>query len=110
MDARVTSTTGCDSRSVKMPTISTKEYLLDQAKRRFTPSITNFPGMSMVEKRLLNHDWPQHALAEPPAGSALKPAKGDAGLPILAHTLYTLPLHPRHIPFPSTPPPPRPSP
>ena len=28
-----------------MPTISTKDYLLDQAKRRFTPSITNFPGM-----------------------------------------------------------------
>ena len=70
-----------------MPTISTKDYLLDQAKRRFTPSITTFPGMGLLEKRLLAHDWPQHALAEPPAGSDLKPVMGDAGLPILGHMI-----------------------
>ena len=40
-----------------MATISTTEYLLDQAKRRLTPSINNFPGMAAVEQRLLNVDW-----------------------------------------------------
>ena len=69
-----------------MPTISTKDYLLDQAKRRITTSpILTFPGMGLLEKRLLAHDWPQHAMAEPPAGSDLKPVMGDAGLPILGH-------------------------
>ena len=33
------------------------------------------PGMGLVEKRLLARDWPQHALAEPPAGS--EPQAGD---------------------------------
>ena len=71
-----------------MPTISTKDYLLDQAKRRLKPPpITNFPGMGCVEKRLLARDWPQLALAEPPAGSGLKPVMGDAGLPIIGHMI-----------------------
>jgi cytochrome P450 len=70
-----------------MPTISTKDYLLDQAKGRFTPSITNFPGMGMVEKRLLRTQFPQKKLAEPPPGSSLKPVMGDAGLPILGHMI-----------------------
>ncbi len=43
--------------------------------------------MGAVEKRLLARDWPQHALAEPPAGSGLKPVMGDAGLPILGHMI-----------------------
>ncbi len=30
-----------------LTTISTPEYLLDQAKRRLTPSINNFPGMRL---------------------------------------------------------------
>ena len=69
-----------------MATISTKDYLLDQAKRRFTTSpILTVPGMGRLEKRLLAHDWPQHALAEPPAGSDLKPVMGDDGLPIVGH-------------------------
>jgi len=70
-----------------MATISTRDYVLDQARRRFTPSITNFPGMSLVEKRLLAHEWPQHPLAEPPADSDLKPVMGDTGLPILGHMI-----------------------
>jgi hypothetical protein len=37
-----------------MATISTTEYLLDQAKRRLTPSFNNFPGMAAIEHRLLN--------------------------------------------------------
>jgi cytochrome P450 len=70
-----------------MPTISTKDYLLDQARRRFTPSITNFPGMGRVEKRLLRTQFPQKKLAEPPPGSGLKPVMGDAGLPVLGHMI-----------------------
>ena len=70
-----------------MATISTPEYLLDQAKRRFTPSITNFPGMGLVEKRLLARDWPQEPMTEPPPGSELKPVMGDAGLPIIGHMI-----------------------
>ena len=42
-----------------MATISTPEYLLDQAKRRFTPSINNFPGLGAVEKKLLQTDFKQ---------------------------------------------------
>ena len=40
-----------------MTTISTRDYLLDQARRRLTTPILSFPGMGLVEKRLLNHEW-----------------------------------------------------
>ncbi|MBS9534022.1 cytochrome P450 [Mycobacterium sp. M1] len=70
-----------------MTTISTPHYLLDQAKRRFIPTLNTIPGLGAVEKRLLNVDWPQHALAEPPAGSGLKPIMGDSGLPVLGHII-----------------------
>ncbi len=70
-----------------MTTISTTEYLLDQAKRRFTPTVNTIPGMGLLEKRLLNVDWTQRPLAEPPAGSGLKPVLGDSGLPILGHLI-----------------------
>ena len=68
-----------------MATISTTEYLLDQAKRRFTPSINNFPGMGALEQQAAAHRFPQTVLAEPPPGSGLKPVMGDAGLPVLGH-------------------------
>jgi len=68
-----------------METISTPEYLIDQAKRRFTPSITNFPGMGALERKLLRTEFKQSELARPPAGSDLKPVMGDKGLPILGH-------------------------
>src|SRR3954466_9690841 len=75
-------------RSTCMPTISTKDYVLDKAKRRITTSpFLTLPGMGRVEKRMLDHDWPQHAWAEPPAGSDLKPVMGDNGLPILGHMI-----------------------
>lgn len=70
-----------------MATISTPHYLLDQARRRFIPTLNTIPGMGMIEKRLLNVDWPQKTLADPPPGSGLKPVVGDAGLPILGHTI-----------------------
>lgn len=68
-------------------TISTPHYLLDQARRRFTPTLNTIPGMGAIEKRLLAHEWDTKVLAEPPAGSDLKPVMGDAGLPILGHII-----------------------
>jgi len=70
-------------------TISTPHYLLDQAKRRLKPNPVTAPGMGAVEKRLLDHEWKQFVLAEPPAGSELKPVMGDSGLPFLAHMIET---------------------
>ena len=72
-----------------MPTISTTDYLLDQAKRRFT---------TVAHAHLPRHGrwsrsdcWPTTGLstrmAEPPAGSDLKPVMGDAGLPIIGHMI-----------------------
>jgi cytochrome P450 len=70
-----------------MATISTTHYLLDQAKRRLTPTLNSIPGMGAIEKRMLAHDWKTTVLAEPPVGSGLKPILGDAGLPILGHII-----------------------
>ena len=70
-----------------MATISTTDYWLDQAKRRLKPTPVTIPGMGTVEKRLLEHEWKQVTLAEPPAGSGLKAIKGDNGLPVLAHMI-----------------------
>ena len=56
-----------------MATISTPNYLLDQAMRRLKPTPVTVPGMGVIEKRLLATDWDQFKLAEPPAGSGLKP-------------------------------------
>jgi cytochrome P450 len=70
-----------------MATISTPEYLLDQARRRLIPTINTLPGMGLLEKRLLEHEWQTIMLAEPPPGSGLKPVLGDAGLPIVGHMI-----------------------
>ena len=71
-------------------TISTPHYLLDQARRRFTPSVNNIPGMGLLERRLLNTEFPERKLADPPPGSDLKPVLGDAGLPIVGHLVEML--------------------
>ena len=73
-----------------MATISTSDYLLDQARRRFTPSVNNFPGMSVLERRLLSTDFAEHTLAEPPPGSGLRPVVGDRGLPVVGHLIEML--------------------
>lgn len=70
-----------------MATINTKDYLLDQAKRRLKPTPVTIPGMGAVEKRLLEHEWKTVVLAEPPAGSGLKAVKGDNGLPVFGHMI-----------------------
>ena len=70
-----------------MATINTPHYLLDQARRRFTPTMNTIPGLGLVERRLLDVDWKVKTLAAPPQDSGLKPVIGDAGLPILGHTI-----------------------
>ncbi|MCV7315757.1 cytochrome P450 [Mycolicibacillus parakoreensis] len=70
-----------------MTTISTPHYLLDQAKRRFVPTLNTIPGMGTLEKALLNVNWKQRTLAAPPPGSDLKPVRGDSGLPLLGHII-----------------------
>ncbi|HEX7323061.1 MAG TPA: cytochrome P450 [Mycobacterium sp.] len=72
-----------------MTSVSTPHYLLDQAKRRLTPTVNSIPGMGTIEKRLLTVNWKTKVLAEPPAGSGLKPVIGDAGLPIVGHMIET---------------------
>jgi len=83
-----------------MATISTPQYLLDQARRRLVPTMNTIPGMGALEKRLLTHDWKTKVLAEPPAGSGLKPVVGDSGLPILGHIVEMFregPDYPLHL-------------
>ena len=89
-----------------MANISTPHYLLDQARRRFTPTLHTIPGMGLLEKRLLVHEWKTITMAEPPAGSGLKPVVGDAGLPMIGHLVevlrggpdYMLGLYEKHGP------------
>lgn len=68
-------------------TISTPRYLLDQAKRRLTPTPNTLPGMGAIEKRLKNKKWDEFVFSTPPASSDLKPIMGDSGLPVLGHMI-----------------------
>ena len=80
-----------------MATISTPEYLLDQAKRRLVPTLNTIPGMGFVEKRLRVHQFKQFVMAEPPAGSGLKPVLGDSGVPVLGHMIETFRSGPDYL-------------
>ncbi|MGH3563644.1 MAG: cytochrome P450, partial [Mycobacterium sp.] len=73
-----------------MTTISTPRYLLDQAHRRLMPTLSTIPGMAVIEKRSLAHEWKTKVLAAPPAGSGLKPVLGNSGLPLLGHSIEML--------------------
>jgi cytochrome P450 len=70
-----------------MTSVSTPQYLLDQARRRLTPTLNNIPGMGMLEKQSRAHQVKTKVLAEPPAGSGLKPTLGNSGLPVLGHVV-----------------------
>jgi cytochrome P450 len=72
-----------------MAAISTPNYLLDQARRRFVPTLNNMVGMATLERELLARRWKTITLAEPPPGSGLKPVLGDAGLPVVGHIVET---------------------
>src|ERR1700748_57288 len=87
------------SSSVSKATINTPQYLLEQAKRRLTPSINNFPGMGAVERRLLNTNWTPRKLGDPPPGSGLKPGMGDRGLPVVGHLIEMMRGGPDYLQF-----------
>ena len=70
-----------------MATISTQHYLLDQARRKLTPTLQTIPGLGILDERLQERDWPEFVFSQPPAGSDLKPVMGNAGLPFLGHLI-----------------------
>lgn len=70
-----------------MATVSTPHYLLDQARRRLTPTLNTIPGMGLLDERLRRQDWQEFVFAEPPAGSGLRPVMGNSGLPVLGHLI-----------------------
>ena len=41
-----------------MATISTQHYLLDQARRKLTPTLQTIPGLGILDERLQERDWP----------------------------------------------------
>ena len=70
-----------------MATISTQHYLLDQARRKLTPTLQTIPGLGILDELLQERDWPEFVFSQPPAGSDLKPVMGNAGLPFLGHLI-----------------------
>jgi cytochrome P450 len=70
-----------------MAIVTTPQYLIDQAKRRLTPTLQTIPGMAKLDDRLRQQEWEEFVFAQPPAGSDLKPVMGDAGLPVLGHLI-----------------------
>jgi cytochrome P450 len=70
-----------------MATISTPQYLIDQARRRLTPTLQTIPGIDKLDHRLRRQDWDEFVFAEAPAGSGLKPIMGNSGLPVLGHLI-----------------------
>ncbi len=70
-----------------MSSVSTAHYLLDQARRRLTPTLNTIPGMGLLDELLRAHEWEEFVLAEPPPGSGLKPVMGNSGLPVMGHLI-----------------------
>ena len=70
-----------------MATVSTPQYLLDQARRRLTPTLNTIPGMGVLDEKLRMTAWQEFVFAEPPPGSGLKPVMGNAGLPVMGHLI-----------------------
>jgi cytochrome P450 len=53
-------------------------------------------SMDVVDKWLLNRKWTPRDLAAPPAGSDLEPVRGDAGPPLIGHSVEMLRLGVRY--------------
>ena len=70
-----------------MATVSTPQYLIDQARRRLTPTLNTIPGMGLLDEKLRMTAWQEFVFAEPPPGSGLKPVMGNAGLPVMGHLI-----------------------
>lgn len=89
-----------------MAAISAPKYLAGKAKRHLHPSVSNLPGMGLLESWLLNREWQHATLAAPPAGRGLRPVVGDTGLPVVGHLVelfrggpdYVLRLYHEHGP------------
>lgn len=55
--------------------------------RQRMPPLTALPLPRAVDERILSRRWPVRELAAPPQGSGLSPVLGDAGPPLIGHTL-----------------------
>jgi cytochrome P450 len=55
--------------------------------RERVPPLTSLPLPRGVDERILRKRWPVRELAAPPAGSGLRPVLGDAGAPVIGHSL-----------------------
>ncbi|ASR39465.1 cytochrome P450 [Prauserella marina] len=55
--------------------------------REKLPPLTALPLPGAVDERILAQRWPVRELAAPPEGSGLQPVLGDAGPPLIGHTL-----------------------
>ncbi|MDI2027142.1 cytochrome P450 [Saccharopolyspora sp. TS4A08] len=60
---------------------------VNEAIRRRVPPLTSLPLPRSVDQRILEKRWPVTELAPPPPGSGLKPILGDAGPPLIGHSL-----------------------
>lgn len=60
---------------------------VNEAIRRRVPPLTSMPLPRSVDRRILEKRWPVTELAPPPPGSGLKPVLGDAGPPVIGHSL-----------------------
>jgi cytochrome P450 len=58
-----------------------------EAIRERMPPLTSIPLPRAVDEKWLNQRWPVQELATPPAGSGLLPILGDAGAPVIGHSL-----------------------
>ncbi|MDX6553200.1 MAG: hypothetical protein QOH74_1688 [Gaiellales bacterium] len=58
-----------------------------EAIRERVPPLTSIPLPRAVDERWLNQRWPVQELAAPPVGSGLLPILGDAGAPVIGHSL-----------------------
>jgi cytochrome P450 len=55
--------------------------------RERIPTLTSMPLPRAVDRRLMDQHWPVTELSPVPAGSGLKPVLGDAGAPLVGHSL-----------------------
>ncbi|WAL63009.1 cytochrome P450 [Amycolatopsis cynarae] len=58
--------------------------------RERVPPLTAIPLPRAVDRRLLHQRWPVRELASPPPGSGLAPVLGDAGAPLVGHSLESM--------------------
>ncbi|MFI7000092.1 cytochrome P450 [Nocardia sp. NPDC050175] len=67
----------------------TVEKVVEDIRERVVP-FTAFPLPRAVDERWLHHRWPVREFAAVPDGIGLEPIRGDAGMPVLGHSLEML--------------------